>query len=268
MQHRNTLKKLFTENKRQAIVLLSALFLASAALLAGIFSYFHSKDAVTNRMSALNGDVAVREPEWLSKGQYMARASEPGMKIPKDPRGVNTGQTDLYIRLKMTLSLDEYSGDLSSITAEEAANGEVGIPTSGKRLQAIIDAIMRNNAGDKFLNLTIASGDEDNASEWQANSLNTNFVADQKNYGTDEKLIYYFYYKSDSSGADPLMTAVPPGESTAVLFNEIDIPIYKKDYLGVFDQGYTITIEAEGIPSSAYPEGLEVSQAPAAFNDQ
>ena len=73
MQHRNTLKKLFTENKRQAIVLLSALFLASAALLAGIFSYFHSKDAVTNRMSALNGDVAVREPEWLSKGQYMAR---------------------------------------------------------------------------------------------------------------------------------------------------------------------------------------------------
>lgn len=64
------------------------------------------------------------------------------------------------------------------------------------------------------------------------------------------KTVYYFYYtngKKSDENAD-MMEIVKPNESTKELFNHIDIPIYKKDYLGVFDQPFNITLEAEGIP--------------------
>ena len=57
------------------------------------------------------------------------------------------------------------------------------------------------------------------------------------------------------------MKIVKPKESTKELFDHIDIPIYKKDYLGVFDQPYDIILEAEGIPAANYPDGLTVDEA-------
>ncbi len=44
------------------------------------------------------------------------------------------------------------------------------------------------------------------------------------------------------------MCRVAPYESTMELFQRVDIPEYKKDYLGVFDLPYKITVQAEGIP--------------------
>ena len=44
----------------------------------------------------------------------------------------------------------------------------------------------------------------------------------------------------------------------ADLFDYVAVPIYKEDYLGVFDQPYTITVQAEGIPAANYPDGLPV----------
>jgi hypothetical protein len=57
------------------------------------------------------------------------------------------------------------------------------------------------------------------------------------------------------------MKLVKPQESTKELFNHIDIPVYKKDYFGVFDQPYNITLEAEGVPASNYPNGLTAAEA-------
>ena len=72
-------------NRRQKITLLVAAFLVYITALTGVFSYYHSEDAVTNRFVGRYGSVTIREPAWDSTGQAMAAASEPGMEIPKDP---------------------------------------------------------------------------------------------------------------------------------------------------------------------------------------
>jgi hypothetical protein len=74
----------------------------------------------------------------------------------------------------------------------------------------------------------------------------------------NEKTVYYFYYTGENSDT---MKLVKPQESTKELFNHIDIPVYKKDYFGVFDQPYNITLEAEGVPASNYPNGLTAAEA-------
>ena len=99
------------KNKRQKLTILAVGFIVYVLALSGIFSYFHGSDAVTNRISAAQGSVTIQEPNWDSTGQYKARASEPGMKIEKDPSGYNNGQVDLYIRLKMTIELSNLSNE-------------------------------------------------------------------------------------------------------------------------------------------------------------
>jgi hypothetical protein len=43
------------------------------------------------------------------------------------------------------------------------------------------------------------------------------------------------------------MRIVKPQEETAELFDQLEIPVLKKDYLGVFDQSYIINIEAQAV---------------------
>ncbi len=48
----------------------AALTLAVLLCITGILSYFHSEDAVSNRMTAISGSVMLAEPEWDSRGQF------------------------------------------------------------------------------------------------------------------------------------------------------------------------------------------------------
>ena len=50
------------------------------------------------------------------------------------------------------------------------------------------------------------------------------------------------------------MAVLKPGVGTPKLFSGLVCPIYKKDYLTVFDQSYTINVYAEGILLKEFEE--------------
>ena len=226
--------KLLHDRKRQLITAAAAFFIVYVLLMSGIFSYFHSKDSVTNHMNAKGGSVTIYEPSWDSSGQFKAKASEPGMKIEKDPYGYNNGQSDVFIRLKMTI-------DTSNYTAKNETYAVNFPDDKSKRTAAILSAIKLEN-GDPLINGTVTN--------------NPDFIMSA--VVENEKTVYYFYYTGENSDT---MKLVKPQESTKELFNHIDIPVYKKDYFGVFDQPYNITLEAEGVPASNYPNGLTAAEA-------
>ena len=238
MRFKAFIHNLTKKNRRQKLTLLSAVFIVYVMLLAGIFSYFHSEDNVSNRLEAKNGSIALHEPSWDNNGQYKAKASEPGMHIEKDPYGYNNGQIDLFIRLKMTI-------DTSSFTSRNETYDSIYHYAEANRINAILASI-RLKDGSVFL-----SGDSTN---------NTNFIMDTTT--ENGKPVYYFYYTGgDTYAGNDMMKIVKPGQKTDELFDHIDIPIYKKDYLGVFDQPYDIVLEAQGIPAMNYPNGLTVNEA-------
>jgi hypothetical protein len=265
---------LFGKGKRQKLTMLAAGFVVYVLLLSGIFAYFHSEDSVANRLKSKNGSVTIQELNWDSSGQYKARASEPGMRIEKDPSGYNEGQADLYIRLKMTITLaefdetnksqtyiDNYKDNFDSETEAAVTNAE----RTARRLESIVNQIKLVD-GTQFITLN-KQDNETNVSEWKIAACNNdNFQIElnaANNLKTGNQLEFYFYYTGGDKNADneDIMRIVQPKESTEELFDYIDIPIYKKDYLGVFDQKYTITLEAEGIPAANYPNGLTVADA-------
>lgn len=239
-------KWLFRRGKRQKLTVLSAFFAGYVLLLSGMFAYFHSKDAVANRFSAQGGSVTLLEPDWDYEGQDLAKISEPGMQIKKNPYGFNNGQVDLYIRLKLTITLDGYTprNDTYETSFPDDADGRA------RRLKSIAEAI-RLNDGTPLLTLDTTG----NVSSWTAACSNTDFQIEPANAsGSDDSLVFYFYY-TGSSGTVPNdnMAVVQPQQGTTELFRRVDIPVLKKDWLGVFDQRYTITMAAEAIPTVNYP---------------
>lgn len=251
-----SVKEFFRKGKRSKLTIVSALFIVYSVAAAGIFSYFHGSDKITNRLAAVNGSVVVSEPSWNSTGQYMASASEPGMLIPKDPSALNNGGAELYIRLKMTVWFDSYSGFL---TGSDSDDGEVGIPSNEKRYKGIIGAVRLGDTG------FIPNSSED-LSDWYCN--NGNYVFAEYGQSLDgEKLELYFYYTAGdvNSSNVPVMRSVKPGESTSELFTAIDVPVYKKDYLGIFDQNYNIDIQAEAVPVENYDAPPTIDQVSSGF---
>ena len=220
-----TLKKLFRSNRRQFLTVISVIIVLYVFAGAGIFSYFHSSDVVSNRFAGKSGSVTIYEPLWNTKGEAMAKKCEPGMLIPKNPFGTNNGGKNIYVRLKMTVELEKYEGELQGTDTDD---GEIGIPSDEKRLSAIINSIrLKDKTTPYFLfDVKIKRGLKNN-------------------YSDGNTLVFYFYY----TGGDPdnKMKLLKPGESTEELFGFLDIPVYKKDYLGVFDQKYSITLKAEAI---------------------
>ncbi len=259
MQLKAFAKKLLGERKRQRITILSAGFIVYVMLLSGIFAYFHSEDAVSNRLEGRSGSVTIQEPGWDSLGQTKAEAMEPGMTIEKDPSGVNNGQVDVFIRLKMMVDLKDFDGTgktqdyISNFKDNfEPDTNSTNTERSARRLKNILSAIkLADNTA--FLNGSSTNNDD--------------FIMDTVTDTDTGRTVYYFYYTGGD--LEQKMKAVKPGESTAALFDHLDIPVFKKDYLGVFDQRFEINLTAEGIPVSAfsdeYPDGMTVEQAKGEF---
>ncbi len=251
----NALHRIFHGSKRQKITAAAAFFIVYILLLSGIFSYFHSQDSATNRMDGKSGDILLLEPEWDRTGESMAQASEPGMMIPKDPYAMNNGQVDEYIRLRMTVvprtfvpGNDTYNSNYDDTNDPQLA---------GRRLNLILDSITMNN-GTPSTDDDLPLFDMDTTGEphtWTITKCNNeNYILDIVT-DTDGTVCYDFYF---TGGDAENMKIVSPGDPTDKLFDYISIPIYKKDYLGVFDQKYDITLVAQGIPASNYPNGLTV----------
>lgn len=253
-------KQFVKAHKRQLMTVLALTVVIYVFAGVGIFSYYQSKDNVTNRISSNNGSVTIYEPRWDSVGQYKAQKSEPGMRIEKDPYAKNDGQIDLYVRLKMTISLGDYEGNLMDNVNSDI--GEVGVPSDLKRFREIIKAIKLED-NTQFITLNDSS---ENVGEWTVESPTVsggNFIPGSIDYNGSTLTICFYYTKSDPGGE---MYRLKPEEWTTKLFDHLDIPIYKKDYLGVFDQAYSITVQAEGIPADNY-NSLAASDAASEFND-
>ena len=258
MKFKAFVRKLLRGRKRQRITILSAGFIVYVMLLSGIFAYFHSEDAVSNRLEGKSGSVTIQEPGWDSLGQAKAEAMEPGMTIEKDPSGVNNGQVEVFIRLKMTVDLKDFDG--TGKTQDYISNfkdnfdpdtNSTNTERSERRLNNILSAI---KLADGTALLSINNDDYD-------------FIMDPVIDTDTGKTVYYFYYTGGD--ADKKMKAVKPGEATTALFDHLDIPKYKKDYLGVFDQRFEINLTAEGIPVSAYadeyPSGMTWTESKSKF---
>lgn len=209
-------------SKKYIIMLFAALVFVSCILfMSDIFSYSRSSETAGNKLTVSRGAVQIKEPNWDDFGQKMAKHSEPGMLIPKNPYAVNDGNVDLYIRLKMTIDTSSYTPKNTTYEANFPDN-------EAKRVAAILKAIKL----------------EDNSALINDTSTNNpNFIMDTPE--ENGKTVYYFYYVENNTTT---MKSVSPGGQTAELFSYLEIPIYKKDYLGVFDQKFDIILEAEGIP--------------------
>ena len=258
------LKLTFGRTRRQRMTVCAVFVCAGVLLAAGVFAYFNSSDMVTNRLTAIHGHVAIREPLWDSEGQNMAKKSEPGMQIPKNPYGVNDGEVPLYIRLTMTIKLGAYNKQESYLEGNDSDNGDVGVPTAEKRLRSIVNAIWQvDDAGNKTP-LIILDNPNADVKNWTISCNNPAFVCEPDNKsGKSDELLFYFYY----TGGDDVMRIVEPECGTAELFQRVDIPIYKKDYLGVFDQKYYIILKAEGIPAESFDSAPTIARFKAENNE-
>lgn len=235
-------KEFFKKRRRQKVTVIAALLIVYSIAAAGIFSYFHGSDQVSNRLSAENGSIDLTEPMWKRKGKYLAAALEPGMDIPKDPRAVNNVQSDMYVRLKLTVKFNRYQGNLES--------GD--IPSNERRNREIFHSIMINE--DNFIDDT-----EKELINWQCNNPDYVFVEHGQGLDNRETVFYFYYTAGDKNLSDEdVMHVVKPGESTSALFTSLKIPVYKYNYLGIFDQPYNIEVQAEAIPASGYTTAPKV----------
>ncbi|MBQ8927179.1 MAG: hypothetical protein IJ055_02750 [Oscillospiraceae bacterium] len=263
---KESFRSLFRDHTRQKLTILLAAFLVILVLFTGIFSYLQSRDSVSNRMTGRNGSVTLLEPEWDRSGQELAKAAEPGMQIPKDPYGYNDGQADLYVRLVMTVELGAFdtSGKTEAYRSRYNADEEA---RDQRRLRSIAEAIQYVSGGTAVPLLTLDSTGD--VKDWTITSCeNADFVYDPANHAqTDDELVFYFYYTAgDREGSDDMMHLVAPDGSTARLFQRVDIPVYKEDYFGVFDQRFQIRIQAQAVPAADYPDGLKAEDAAGAFD--
>ena len=242
-----SVNRLFHRNKRQMLTAVALIFIVYVLLLAGIFSYFHSEDSVTNKFIAQNAAVRLLEPEWDNSGQNQAKASEPGMIILKNPYAKNEGQNNLYIRLKMTLTLGRFDGSDRYPEYESDFNNDI------RRINSILNVIEIKN-GNTTSNLFgfIKNSEIEN---WtlKDDCYNPFYYMENKgtqilNDGTMEQVFYFYYIdKATKGNENPEMCIVKPGESTEELFHQLRMPYLKKEYLGVFDQSYNIMLEAQAV---------------------
>ena len=249
---------------RQTMMLPAAVVIIVCILcMSGIFPYSRSGETAINQLTVADGSVTIQEPAWDAEGQSMAEHTEPGMLIPKNPSGINNGNTDLYIRLKMTVELkdfDETGKSQTYIDNYKDNNNPDTASTNTARAQRRLDSILKaikckdsNNSVYDFLTWDTTEN------KWICN--NNKFYFDSTNYGTVSKAVYYFYFTGTQNNA---MEKVEPLGETDELFSYVDIPVYKKDYLGVFDQKFDIILEAQGIPVGGN-ESLSVEDAKTKF---
>ena len=85
------------------------------------------------------------------------------------------------------------------------------------------------------------------------------------NDGTTEQVFYFYYVNGTDNGENSEMRVVESQNTTTELFNQLQLPILKKDYLGVFDQNYNIAIEAQAVTLNP-SESPAVSVQKAKFN--
>ena len=269
--------------RRRILTVVSAVALYAFAISA-IFAYFSSSDLATNRFSGKSIGLELYEPGWDAAGEKMASAAEPGMLVPKDPYVKNTGEMDVVARLKLSITLDTSNEP----TLPQGNNDDLlTVRTDSERIIAILRALTDENNESVFtvepLTNQPLEGNADSVrfggSDYYVMYNKTDVLANgnQKAYFLVEAAsassgadLYFYYiggnyiggvgeYAQDTNG-DPftqqqtVLGVLGANESTPALFNKVAYPIYKTDFLTIFDRGFTIDVTAEGILTKDFDE--------------
>ena len=256
-----------------------ALFVYFAAL-SFTFAWFTSKDHVTNRFFSESLGLELREPNWDSTGMLMATRMEPGMHIPKDPYAVNVGNLELVVRFRVTVRLDQSEYQLP----QNPTDGDMLFPANGTARKIAILRSLAGADGRPFVtveplagriaegNSVSVNGSDGNMYLLRFTDTSTNDNGDQfsqflvevcDDEGSEEFDLYLYYIGDNPIGGvgqyitDPQgmpytrdhtsLAVLPPDANTPKLFEKLVCPVYKKDYLTVFDRGFDVNVYVEGI---------------------
>ena len=204
--------KKFKFSIKSQIMLSLCMLIAGLLLCVGSLAYFTSQDEVTNTVNAKMPSIALYEPEWENEGAEMAQKAVPGMVIPKDPYIYNNSDAEVYVRMKVEISV-----------------GGEKIKDTDSLYKKIISYIYYNYDYDK-----------------ETGSLFYNTESDK--YQNPDFNYYngYFYYAEDGS-----CKALESHKATSKLFDCIKLPVKKTDFNnGIFDKKFTIKVIAEGVSTA------------------
>ena len=208
------MKKFKTSLKNQ-IMLSLFMLIAGLLLCVGSLAYFTSQDEVTNTVNAKMPSIALYEPKWESEGAKMAQKAVPGMVIPKDPYLYNNSDAEVYVRMKVEITVDG-----TTLNATDAL------------YQKIISYIYYNYNFDE-------------------ETGNLFYDTESGKYNNPDFYYYdgYFYYV-ENEVENKSCKALKPHEATPKLFECIELPVKKSDFDGVFDNKFTIKVIAEGVSTA------------------
>lgn len=102
-------------------ILVIALVVSMVTAISGTLAYLTSTDTATNTFTVGNVSIDLEEPNWNPEN---IPALLPGVKIEKDPQITNTGRTDAWVWMEITLPTDlmtyidwnKEAWDMSSVT--------------------------------------------------------------------------------------------------------------------------------------------------------
>ena len=204
--------KKFKFSLKSQIMLSLCMLIAGLLLCVGSLAYFTSQDEVTNTVNAKMPSIALYEPKWESDGAKMAQKAVPGMVIPKDPYLYNNSEDEVYVRMKVEITVDG-----TTLNATDAL------------YQKIISYIYYNYNFDE-------------------ETGNLFYDTESGKYNNPDFYYYdgYFYYASGDT-----CKALESHKATSKLFDCIKLPVKKTDFNnGIFDKKFTIKVIAEGVSTA------------------
>lgn len=93
-------------NKKIFYIVCACVFALGLLVSILTLAFFSSKDEVTNKISAEDIKISLIEPEWDDHGKADAAKMQPGMVIDKDPQVKNRSKSAVYIRMKITVKIE------------------------------------------------------------------------------------------------------------------------------------------------------------------
>ena len=203
--------KKFKFSLKSQIMLSLCMLIAGLLLCGGSLAYFTSQDEVTNNFNAKTPSIVLYETRWESEGAKMAQKAVPGMEIPKDPYIYNNSEAEVYVRMKVEITVDG-----TTLNATDAL------------YQKIISYIYYNYNFDE-------------------ETGNLFYDTESGKYNNPDFYYYggYFYYASGDT-----CKALESHKATPKLFECIKLPIMKSEFNGVFDKIFTIKVIAEGVSTA------------------
>ncbi len=112
-------------NKKRKILTAALIAVAAAVTAGSTLAYFTSRDTARNVFTVGSVKIALNEPSWDPDEEHKI---VPGSEYPKDPKVANTGTTDAYVRMRVTIS--DYAALSEQFTEDELLAFLDGIDSS------------------------------------------------------------------------------------------------------------------------------------------